>query len=277
MNSFQIIPFKIQNSFFNSFIFTKKHKTQINSQQKNTKLQYKEKSLFITNIPQNITKKQLKNYLSKFGKIISIQTGSLIQQKQKEYQKKDEDDSSQNLSPLFVIKSMLFNPIKNDDENEAIPENSFVYVKFEDEKSINYFLKGIEEENERNEEKPIKYLNGFKKWTKQFLKNNPSQNVLIDGVNDFMSKFESKEKIHLQKFKKKRSTPDNDGFFPVKQNLKKSYQIPKKERKKKKKKEFYDDFYRFQTNEKRKEEIDQLREKFQEDKRRIQEIKSQKI
>ncbi|PYH86939.1 ribosomal small subunit assembly protein [Aspergillus uvarum CBS 121591] len=109
----------------------------------------------------------------------------------------------------------------------------------------------------------------------------PSRGELLRTVNDFMTVFEQVAESRKREAARKAQEPDEDGFVTVTSGPKLADATHEDEareliEKQKKKQEGLEDFYRFQSREKRKERQHELLRKFNEDKRKLVDLKRRK-
>ncbi|KAJ5484482.1 Ribosomal RNA-processing protein 7 [Penicillium expansum] len=95
----------------------------------------------------------------------------------------------------------------------------------------------------------------------------PDRGTLLRAVNEFMTTFTQVSEARKREDHKRLAVPDEDGFEEEMREL---------VEKQKKKGEGLEDFYRFQSREKRKERQNQLLRRFDEDKKKLAEIKARK-
>ncbi|KAK0278766.1 hypothetical protein LTR35_009030 [Friedmanniomyces endolithicus] len=108
----------------------------------------------------------------------------------------------------------------------------------------------------------------------------PDPAVLQQSVDDFMAAFSAQEAVRAKELARVRSVPDADGFVTVTRGARmlpaaREEDAEKKEEgaRKREKKKIGEDFYRFQVREKRKEEQLGLVRGFEEDQRRVEEMR----
>ncbi|RAL08656.1 putative ribosomal small subunit assembly protein [Aspergillus homomorphus CBS 101889] len=109
----------------------------------------------------------------------------------------------------------------------------------------------------------------------------PSRSELLRTVNDFMTVFEQVAEVRKREAARKAQEPDEDGFVTVTSGPKLADATREDEareliEKQRKKQEGLEDFYRFQSREKRKERQNELLRKFDEDKRKLADMKKRK-
>ncbi|KAE8349036.1 ribosomal small subunit assembly protein [Aspergillus coremiiformis] len=109
----------------------------------------------------------------------------------------------------------------------------------------------------------------------------PSRAELLRTVNDFMTVFEAVADARKKEQARRAQEPDEDGFITVTSGPKLTsvaHEDEAKElvEKQRKKSQGLGDFYRFQSREKRKERQNELLKKFDEDKKKLEEMKKRK-
>ncbi|KAJ9489347.1 hypothetical protein VN97_g3919 [Penicillium thymicola] len=109
----------------------------------------------------------------------------------------------------------------------------------------------------------------------------PDRGTLLRAVNEFMTTFTHVSEARKRDDHKRLAVPDEDGFVTVSHGPKLNSVAREEEmrelvEKQKKKGEGLEDFYRFQSREKRKERQNQLLRRFDEDKKKLAEIKARK-
>lgn len=96
-----------------------------------------------------------------------------------------------------------------------------------------------------------------------------------------MTAFAAQEASKARLDAKKRQEPDEDGFTTVTHGgrIKPARQleaVPERAEQQKEKRKSYEDFYRFQTREKRKEKAGELLRKFEEDKQKLRTMREKR-
>lgn len=110
----------------------------------------------------------------------------------------------------------------------------------------------------------------------------PLHAVLQESVDTFMAAFAAKEEAKAKQLARLRNEPDADGFITVTRGgrqgpgREEEAKAKEEELKKREKNRIKDDFYRFQTREKKKEEQKDLIRGFEEDRRRVEEMKKRR-
>ncbi|KAK2754710.1 Ribosomal RNA-processing protein 7 [Arachnomyces sp. PD_36] len=106
----------------------------------------------------------------------------------------------------------------------------------------------------------------------------PSRATLLRSVNDYMTVYARLEEARTREAAKKTQEPDEDGFITVTSGPKNNSVVREEEvkeliAKQKEKSKGLEDFYRFQMREKRKEKQGELVRRFEEDKRKVEDMK----
>ena len=105
----------------------------------------------------------------------------------------------------------------------------------------------------------------------------PSRKELLHSVDEFMTTFNKLEEARLKADAKRRQMPDDDGFVTVTRGTRggviRADEAKELGEKQKAKNKGLEDFYRFQMREKRKEEQGQLIKQFEEDRRKLEEMR----
>ncbi|KAK5055274.1 hypothetical protein LTR84_013024 [Exophiala bonariae] len=104
----------------------------------------------------------------------------------------------------------------------------------------------------------------------------PSRKELLRSVNGFMTAYAQMEDARAKENAKKRQMPDEDGFITVTRGSKggaRAEEIKDLAEKHKEKNKGLEDFYRFQMREKRKEQHYEMLKKFEDDKRKVEEMR----
>lgn len=109
----------------------------------------------------------------------------------------------------------------------------------------------------------------------------PPRAELLRTVNDFMTMFETVAEARRKEQALRAQEPDEDGFITVTSGPKLTSVAHEDEareliEKQKQKSQGLEDFYRFQSREKRKERQNELLKKFDEDKKKLEEMKKRK-
>lgn len=134
---------------------------------------------------------------------------------------------------------------------------------------------------------PVSPLSGSKRYLESVMAKYVDQQQLYKEVNSYMEEFAKEEERKLQQVQKLSQNVDEDGFTMVVGSKRKSSggiakpQIMTKEmleaqQAKKKRKKEKTDFYRFQLREQKKNEMNNLLKRFQDDKLKIQELRQKK-
>ena len=107
----------------------------------------------------------------------------------------------------------------------------------------------------------------------------PDPAVLQSSTDEFMAAFSIQEAERAQQLARQRSLPDDDGFVTVTRGgrtgpaREEEAKAKEENLKKREKNRVKDDFYRFQVREKKKEQAKDLVKGFEEDRRRVEEMR----
>ncbi|KAI9870837.1 MAG: Ribosomal RNA-processing protein 7 [Pleopsidium flavum] len=108
----------------------------------------------------------------------------------------------------------------------------------------------------------------------------PDKSSLLESINTYMTAFASLEATRAQALARQRSEPDEDGFITVTKGGRngpvRQEEAQERAEKQKEKQKGLDDFYRFQTREKRKERAGELMRKFEEDKEKVRRMRERR-
>jgi hypothetical protein len=121
---------------------------------------------------------------------------------------------------------------------------------------------------------------GIKRYTNHHRLAFPSRDALLRSVNAYMTAYSALEDSRARDNARKRAEPDEDGFITVTRGSKGAARMDEAkevaERMKEKdaaKGEGMGDFYRFQTRERRKKEMEGFVQRFEEDKAKVEEMR----
>ncbi|KAL9956983.1 hypothetical protein ACROYT_G038555 [Oculina patagonica] len=231
------------------FLYFKKHAVRDEDTTKPA-----DKTLFVVNIPPYCTKGSLKRLFSCCGAIKDV---FLVKQ----------PGSEEKETASLVIAS------------DKIKGFKVGYIVFKKSSSLTAAL-NLDSSTVRvlsTEKNPIQ--TGMKKWIQEYHMQYPDSTKLQAEVDEFMAKFDAEKEKSEQEEAEARNQPDDEGWVTVGRGGR-NPAAPRldaaelQERRKKKKKQALLNFYQFQQRETRREHIAHLRKKFDEDKKRIAEMKS---
>lgn len=120
---------------------------------------------------------------------------------------------------------------------------------------------------------------GSKRYLSHHKLRYPDHAVLQESVDAFMTAFSAREELRARNLAKQRSQPDEDGFITVTRGgrsgpaREEEAKAKEGELKKREKNRIKEDFYRFQVREKKKEQAKDLIKSFEEDQRKLFEMK----
>ena len=161
-----------------------------------------------------------------------------------------------------------------------------------DEKSVELALKAIKKALKTGDypvwgagvkERKVPALGSVRYISHQKMKY-PSPEVLQAAVDNFMAQWNEREEEEARAAKRMRNVPDEDGFITVTRGGRTgparhhdAEEARRKEMEKEEaKRKSMGDFYRFQGRERRKEEQGELLKRFEEDRKRVEALKSER-
>jgi ribosomal RNA-processing protein 7 len=110
----------------------------------------------------------------------------------------------------------------------------------------------------------------------------PPRNQLQQNINTYLTRYAALEAVRTSQLARKRNEPDEDGFVTVTRGGRtgparlEEVQAAAERLKERDEKRVGKAFYRFQTREERKKRERELRDKFEEDVKRVQEMRSRR-
>jgi len=168
------------------------------------------------------------------------------------------------------------------DSNTSIQTYKQAYVVFKNKSDVDLVLKAKHKAPVNLSENSKSGFNcGIEKWSAEYNSTRVAPDVLENEIAEFMAQYDKKLSEKIEVTKATEGTADSDGWVTVTKYGKKKVvsrdkqpqkQIKSKDRKKQDQKELKD-FYRFQIGQSKKERLDELRKKFDEDKARIAKMK----
>ncbi|KAJ9648214.1 hypothetical protein H2199_001067 [Coniosporium tulheliwenetii] len=239
------------------------------------------RSLFVANLPIDATEGSLRKLFAAqlggarvesvdFDGLRSKKSGSIpIYFEAGQKRKRNADDVPQELELPAVW------------DREILKSGSSAVVVFVDRASAESALKHCKKAAKTQKEvrwTPEDGL-GEKRYLTHHTLRYPPKPILQSRVNNYMAAYHALETARSRTLSKQRNLPDEDGFVTVTRGgrvgparLEETQAVAKK-LKERQKNAVKDDFYRFQTREKRKEREAELRKGFEEDRRRVEEMR----
>lgn len=121
---------------------------------------------------------------------------------------------------------------------------------------------------------------GFARYLNHHRLTYPDKAQLLESVNTYMTAFANKEASKARSLARQRQVADADGFITVtrggRTNPARQEVAQEQAEKQKEKQRGLDDFYRFQSREKRKQKAGELLRKFEEDKEKIRKMRDRR-
>ncbi|KAF2189210.1 hypothetical protein K469DRAFT_723961 [Zopfia rhizophila CBS 207.26] len=210
------------------------------------------------------------------GKIVKVGEGEGDEGKRGKKRKRDED---------IVAEGVI------EDEKSALPKTwdreirrsgGCAVVVFVDRGSCKGAFKSIQKVVK--EQRSIQWVGGEGLGVQRYKTHHslsfPSKESLQSSINAYLTQFNRAELARNRLRAKQRSVPDEDGFITVVRGgragparLEEAEQKKVELEERRKKKGAKEDFYRFQTRERRKEKESELKRKFEMDRRRVDEMR----
>ncbi|KAK5575771.1 hypothetical protein RB653_006905 [Dictyostelium firmibasis] len=239
ISGFTILPVQIENSTFKKYIYIKKE---------TNKKWPQNKTLFVTNLPTHCQTLEDVKKLFKYDFIESVHFG------QPNFKNNDNNTMSEDNSSS---------------SSEQIDESTkhVAHIVMKDQDSLKLFLK---KSHSLSIQQPSLPLNGFNQLLNQY------NSKIIRNYDELQTKLDNimmdydKRVLESKKRSKLRNVPDEEGFITVGPSSAKvmtAEEVKALMEKKQKK-----NFYAFQHRQTKKDELDVLRQKFEEDKQRISKI-----
>ena len=121
---------------------------------------------------------------------------------------------------------------------------------------------------------------GYARYLRHHHLTYPNKSEVLESVNTYMTAFAAQEAAHVRLQAQKRQQPDPDGFITVtrggRTNPARQEATRELVEKQKEKQKGFDDFYRFQSREKRKERAGELMKRFEEDKEKVRKMRERR-
>ncbi|XP_065846640.1 ribosomal RNA-processing protein 7 homolog A-like [Oscarella lobularis] len=252
MNDFKCLPVKFdEESTHPHFLYIKKH--QLRQNEANVPA---ERTLFVVGVPPYCTDESLKNIFKVNGDVAAVCT----RRKPGSLRPASPDESK---SEFFATQS----PIRG---------YKVAYVVFREESSVERALR-MNPTLERyfsTVECPI--VMGIRKWKRQYENRWIDPEAVRTEIEDYMARFDEETAKTRSELESLRGQADDEGWVTVtslrSNHTERNRGALKREKKKKKEKELMN-FYQFQQRETKREQIAQLRKKFEEDKQKIAAMK----
>lgn len=255
INGFTVVPVKYNDqSLVSHYLYVKQHSVREadNSRPSN-------RTLFVLNIPPYVTEECLVTLFGEAGKVANV----------------------------FIHKKPTSGAVDMP-ESEFFPNASSVggykvaYVVFHNEKSLKKALSLSYTAERYFSSSEHRLATGMSKWIKEHeMRVRPQEGKLKKDIDAYLQAYDEKQEKMKEDAKKAEGVADEDGWVKVTRHgrnkaVARTESLQKrvlaKEKHKKKQKELLN-FYAFQIRETKREHIAKLREKFEEDKKRIEQLK----
>ncbi|CAH1391094.1 unnamed protein product [Nezara viridula] len=251
---FKVVTMKYsESSSAEHYILMKEHFVRSKCQEKPP-----DKTLFIVGVPPFVTEELFSGMFSQFGTVKAVFFHS---------------EPNPGLPLMNVSKFFVDYP--------EVKEYKVAYVVFENARSVEKVLSIDADEKlillGEEETSPF----GLHRWCKEYNRKLINPADIKDEIDNYMEEYDKKVEEEEMRLKEITAEPDEEGWITVtkkgrnpgfarKESVHKN--IMKKEKLKVKKKQLLN-FYRFQIKESKMNQLVQLREKFEEDKKKIEQMK----
>ncbi|KAJ5108705.1 hypothetical protein N7456_005380 [Penicillium angulare] len=254
------------------------------------------RSLFIVNLPIDTTETHIRHLFGtqlSAGRVASVQFEDIQSKKSKSVSTESNLQTNNNKKRKRITSSDLQETLDtlslpNTWNRQLHKSGTHAIVIFVDRSSMESSLKAATKASRKNTtliwgegiESRVPEL-GIKRYRTHEKMRYPNRAEVLRSVNDFMTVFEQVAEAKKREEHRKMGEPDEDGFVTVTHGPKLNSLAREDEAKEllerqKKKGEGLEDFYRFQSREKRKERQNELLRKFDEDKKKLADIKMRK-
>lgn len=223
------------------------------------------RTLFLFKVPPYCRDKSMRKIFGKFGPIESICYESSLSGSQ--------DDTASAVIQTFTAEDLKYFP----KEKLQVEGYGYAYIVFEDPESIK---KAMNQKVNPTATLLSKYEDvGMKKWIREFKAQYPDKDKLKDNIDSFMHKYDIAMK-RIEEDEKLAGEEDQDGWIKVTKGGKTpcvsrteaNQLIAKQKQKNKNKRKDLLNSYSYQIRESKRQKIFELRQKFEEDKQRVQEM-----
>ncbi|KAF1924801.1 uncharacterized protein M421DRAFT_424439 [Didymella exigua CBS 183.55] len=259
-----------------------------------------ERSLFLANIPIDASEPSLRElFAGQLGgaRVESVEFDSSVPaaplHKRWKAERRDDDDEQRGKKRKRNDAEVIAEGVVEDEES-ALPSlwnselrrsGSAAVVVFVDKRSARGAMKEIQAavKNGRTVQWKAGSGLGVERYKSHLSLIYPSTSSLQSSINAYLSQFTTLETHRAKLMKHARTVPDEDGFITVTRGGRTGpARLEEAEKKKaeleerRKNNGVKDDFYRFQTREKRKEAEVNLRKRFEEDRRRVERMRERR-
>ncbi|CAG8775242.1 25012_t:CDS:2 [Cetraspora pellucida] len=277
------------------YCYFKGHDSRINIRDNSTILPA-ERTLFITNLPVDTTEHHIKHIFEECGIIDRILFHGILMDNEFSASVINADNDDKSIPRENKTQGKKSKKKQRHKFNETVESSvlegsrnilmpgSTAHIVFKDSEGLTNALNMKQKKRIWNVERQDIPPLGLKRWLQEYQKLRMDPNKLSAQVDEYIRKFEEAEKEKHKALEARRNQPDEDGFILVtgtgKRNINTDGTITVTAAKadvmknlKPKNKELTD-FYRFQMREAKREKLVELRKKFEDDKRKIADLKA---
>ncbi|CAH0492999.1 unnamed protein product [Peronospora farinosa] len=239
---YHAIALPLPHSSFQHFIYAKKHNTKPNATTESVLAA--NRTAYVVNLPVNTSETWLRTCLEPLGAIQHVVAGSGGQF----YEEKDDEHIASDITTTRTA-----------------------HIVFKAEEPLDKMLQVDTLET------PIpRRICGLQAYAAKYRRNRPGLSVLKEIADRYMASFDKREEEDLRRREELKNQVDDDGFQTVvntkKRGIVQADEVLVRPAKKQKSKEI-NNFYRFQTREKKRGQLKTLRERFEEDRQLVEKMK----
>lgn len=247
-----------------------------------------QKTLFLANIPIDSTQAHFKALFAPLGGRTESVRFHSIQDTSKYIEPEDvpmELDTIQDTSFTKEVKRLKRASVLPALWNRPVlPSGSNAYITFVESAELRTVLKALRKPTKdliwgagipKDKVPPL----GIERYRDHLSRCQPDPEALQTSVDAYMELFNQEEILKRRKMKLMRSEPDEDGFVTITRGARAGAgraQDAEKIKKKSEGKGIVSDLYRFQRRDEQKAKMNAMRMKFEEDKKKIQELRSRR-
>ncbi|KAJ2957597.1 hypothetical protein NQZ79_g6727 [Umbelopsis isabellina] len=286
-SGFKVLPVHMNRGAIH-YMYMKKHESRVDSA-----ATPKDRTLFLLNLPTDTTEAHLKKLFKPYARIVNVKYHTRGQQQAGD----DDDEEDTNVEEEQEDQTLLTKrqkKMKNAEEakkKESDPSlkirhllttGSYAHVVVLDTKELDNLLNMGAKKRDWNIEDEATLPLGFDRYRSLYSLSHPSSTELQQRVDYFIIKFQAAEYEKERIATEQQNKMDEDGFIMVTRHHRRgtntdgtvTVTAAKSDRqvKPQKKKELVN-FYRFQMREQKRDQLVELRKKFEVDRKKIEQLK----
>ncbi|KAI9279040.1 ribosomal RNA-processing protein 7-domain-containing protein [Umbelopsis sp. AD052] len=283
---FKILPIHMNRDAVH-YMYIKKHESRQDSE-----ATPKDRTMFILNLPVDTTDEHIKRLFQPYGRVVSIKYHTRGNQPEEEEEGEAEEAVETAVDqPKLSRKQQqkLEEEEKQKKETDAslkirsvLTTGSFAHVVLLEAKELENVLNMNAKKREWTEDDEAMLPLGFDRYKTMYALSHPSARELQSRVDSYIIKFQAAEYEKERIATEQQNKMDEDGFIMVTRHHRRgtntdgevTVTAAKADRqvKPQKKKELLN-FYRFQMREQKRDQLVELRKKFEDDRKKIEQLK----